>query len=66
MNTNVLMLILSAVSGILGTGIGGIVGATTKNKSKEKVGSMLAFAAGIMLGIVTLRCFRPACKAVRT
>ena len=52
MNTNVLMLILSAFSGILGTGIGGIVGATTKNKSKEKVGSMLAFAAGIMLGIV--------------
>lgn len=52
MNKEILLLVLSALAGILGTGIGGMIGAFVKNKNKASVGDMLTFAAGVMLGVV--------------
>ncbi|MBO4380881.1 MAG: ZIP family metal transporter [Clostridia bacterium] len=56
------MLILSALAGVLGTGIGGVIGASIKDRSAEAVGKMLMFAAGIMLGVVAFEMMPEAVK----
>ena len=69
MNTKIAVLVLSVAAGLVGTGIGGVVGALVKNKSEKAVGEMLTFAAGIMLGVVSfemipssLSCLDATCK----
>ena len=53
MNEKIVVLVLSVVAGLIGTGIGGVIGALVKNKSANSVSEMLTFAAGIMLGVVS-------------
>lgn len=50
---NTLILILSLVAGIVGTGLGGIIGVLLKNKGNKVMGRVLSFAGGVMVGVVT-------------
>jgi len=63
---DVTMLILSAIAGIVGTGIGGAIGALAKKKSQKSISDMLAFAGGVMLSIVLVDMLPEAVKTART
>ena len=52
MNNFLLIILVTAISGIGGTGLGGIVGALFKKDSNRTVSLLLSFAAGVMLSIV--------------
>ncbi len=47
-----LLMVLSLVAGVLGTLVGGIIGAFLSNNSAKTITRILSFAAGVMLGIV--------------
>ena len=47
-----MLLIVTTIAGIGGTGIGGLVGALLQKDSNKTVSLLLSFAAGIMLGVV--------------
>lgn len=49
----ILILDLSLVAGIVGTGLGGIIGVLLKNKGNKVMGRVLSFAGGVMVGVVT-------------
>lgn len=49
----ILILVLSLVAGIVGTGLGGIIGVLLKNKGNKVMGRVLSFAGGVMVGVVT-------------
>lgn len=57
------VIIVTAIAGIGGTGLGGVVGAILQRDSKKVVSLLLAFAGGIMLAVVTFELipesFRP-------
>ena len=44
--------IITFISGVIGTGLGGVVGAILKRDSNKIVSLLLSFAAGIMLAVV--------------
>lgn len=46
------IVIITFISGVVGTGLGGVVGAALKRDSNKIVSLLLAFAAGIMLAVV--------------
>lgn len=46
------IIIITFISGVLGTGIGGVVGAILKRDSNKIVSLLLSFAGGIMLAVV--------------
>ena len=46
------VIITTSVAGILGTGIGGLVGALVGKNSEKIVSLLLSFAAGVMLSVV--------------
>lgn len=46
------IIIITTVSGVVGTGLGGAIGALMKRDSKRVVSLLLSFAAGIMLAVV--------------
>lgn len=46
------VVIITALAGICGTGVGGVVGAILKSDSAKIVSLLLAFAGGIMLAVV--------------
>ncbi len=46
------IIIITFISGVVGTGLGGVVGAVMKRDSKKIVSLLLSFAAGIMLAVV--------------
>lgn len=46
------IIVITFISGVLGTGAGGAVGAVLKRDSKKVVSLLLSFAAGIMLAVV--------------
>ena len=46
------VILITAVSGVLGTGIGGIIGSTIHRESDKAVSLLLGFAGGVMLAIV--------------
>lgn len=48
-----LILVLSLVAGVAGTGIGGVIGVILKNKGGKAMGRVLSFAGGVMVGVVT-------------
>ncbi|QSX05781.1 ZIP family metal transporter [Sedimentibacter sp. zth1] len=52
MSTLVFVIIVTAIAGVGGTGLGGIIGALFKKDSNKRVSLLLSFAAGIMLSIV--------------
>ena len=52
MNTFLWVVIITAIAGIGGTGIGGLVGALFNHDSEKTVSFLLSFAAGVMLSVV--------------
>ena len=46
------IILITAISGIGGTGLGGLVGAVFKKDSQKIVSLLLSFAAGVMLSVV--------------
>ena len=46
------VVIVSAVSGVLGTGFGGFLGTIFKKDNSKIVSLLLSFASGVMLAIV--------------
>lgn len=46
------IIIITFISGVVGTGLGGVIGAVLKRESNKVVSLLLAFAAGIMLAVV--------------
>ncbi len=46
------IIIITFISGVVGTGIGGVVGAVLRRDSNKIVSLLLSFAAGIMLAVV--------------
>lgn len=46
------IIVITFISGVLGTGLGGVVGAVLKRDSNKIVSLLLSFAAGIMLAVV--------------
>lgn len=54
MDTFWLVVIITSVAGVVGTGIGGVVGAIFNRNSEKVVSLLLSFAAGVMLCVVCL------------
>lgn len=52
MQTILYLLLITTIAGIIGTGLGGFVGALFKKDSNRTVSLLLSFAAGVMLAIV--------------
>jgi len=57
------LIITTALAGVAGTGIGGLVGALLQRDSKRTVSLLLSFAGGVMLSVV---CFDLVTEAVET
>ena len=55
------VILITAIAGIGGTGIGGLIGALFKRDSEKSVSLLLSFAAGVMLSVV---CFDLLTEAV--
>lgn len=47
-----LILTLSLIAGVAGTGLGGVIGVLFKNRSARVMGRVLGFAGGVMAGVV--------------
>lgn len=52
MNTISWIVIITAIAGVIGTGLGGVVGSIFKKDSSKVVSLLLSFAAGVMLAVV--------------
>ena len=46
------IIVITFISGVLGTGIGGLIGVVLRRDSNKIVSLLLSFAAGIMLAVV--------------
>ena len=57
------LLITTALAGVGGTGLGGLIGAMLQKDSKRTVSLLLSFAAGVMLSVV---CFDLVTEAIET
>lgn len=49
---NALIIILSLIAGVVGTGLGGVFGVLLKSKGNRVMSRILSFAGGVMVGIV--------------
>ena len=58
-----MLLLVTAIAGVGGTGVGGLVGALLQKDSNKVVSLLLSFAGGIMLGVV---CFDLVPEAIET
>lgn len=54
MNTFALIVVITAIAGVGGTGLGGLVGALFNRNSEKVVSLLLSFAGGVMLAVVCL------------
>lgn len=54
LNTFALIVIITAIAGVGGTGIGGLIGALFNRNSEKVVSLLLSFAGGVMLAVVCL------------
>ena len=52
MSTIAWVIIITAISGVVGTGLGGVIGAIFKKDSSKIVSLLLSFAGGVMLAVV--------------
>lgn len=52
MSTVAWIVIITAIAGVVGTGLGGVVGSIFKKDSSKVVSLLLSFAAGVMLAVV--------------
>ena len=48
----VAIIIITFISGVVGTGLGGVIGAVLKGKSNRSVSLLLSFAGGVMFSVV--------------
>ncbi len=62
MNIFLWVILITAISGVFGTGLGGVIGASIKRESDKAVSLLLAFAGGVMMAIV---CFELIPEAFR-
>jgi len=58
-----ILILTTTISGVVGTGLGGLVGALLQKDSNRMVSLLLSFAAGVMLSVV---CFDLITEAVET
>ena len=63
MNTIDTLLLATTLAGVVGTGLGGLVGALLQKDSNRVVSLLLSFAAGVMLSVV---CFDLVTEAIGT
>ena len=56
------VIVITAISGVVGTGLGGVIGAIFKRDSSKIVSLLLSFAGGVMLAVV---CFDLIPEAMR-
>ena len=54
MNTFALVVIITAIAGVVGTGLGGLIGVLFSRNSEKIVSLLLSFAGGVMLCVVCL------------
>ena len=57
------LIVTTALAGVAGTGLGGLVGALLQKNSNRIVSLLLSFAGGVMLSVV---CFDLVTEAVET
>ena len=57
------MLLATAIAGVIGTGLGGLIGAILQKDSNRTVSLLLSFAGGVMLAVV---CFDLVVEAIET
>ncbi len=57
------LILATAIAGVLGTGLGGLVGALLQKESNRMVSLLLSFAGGVMLSVV---CFDLVTEAIET
>ena len=57
------LILVTALAGVAGTGLGGLVGALLQKDSKRTVSLLLSFAGGVMLSVV---CFDLVMEAIET
>ena len=57
------LIVTTAIAGVLGTGLGGLIGAMLQKDSKRAVSLLLSFAGGVMLSVV---CFDLVVEAIDT
>ena len=57
------LLVTTALAGVAGTGLGGVIGAMLQKDSKRAVSLLLSFAGGVMLSVV---CFDLVTEAIAT
>lgn len=60
---NTLILVLSLVAGVVGTGVGGVLGVLLKSKGNKVMSRILSFASGVMVGIVVFEMLPESFKA---
>lgn len=54
MTTFAFVVIVTAIAGVVGTGLGGLIGVLFTRNSEKIVSLLLSFAGGVMLSIVCL------------
>ena len=57
------LLVTTAIAGVVGTGLGGLIGALLQKDSNRTVSLLLSFAGGVMLSVV---CFDLVVEAIDT
>ena len=57
------LIIITAIAGVVGTGLGGLIGAMLQKDSSRTVSLLLSFAGGVMLSVV---CFDLVTEAIET
>ena len=57
------LLVTTAIAGVVGTGLGGLIGAVLQKDSNRTVSLLLSFAGGVMLSVV---CFDLVTEAIET
>ena len=57
------LIVTTAIAGVLGTGLGGLIGALLQKNSNRVVSLLLSFAGGVMLSVV---CFDLVAEAIET